>query len=133
VTLFTIGRMAKAPKRHGRPKKARPYVVDGKDYSVAISDTKVDDDGNVPLRISFRAEFGNRSVCQVRGVTNRSFWHDYPQNEAMRAAAISITPQVISELIRFAHRQGWDPVASRSNFELLADRDDIKKLLVQEG
>jgi hypothetical protein len=46
----------------------------------------------------------------------------------MRAAAISITPKIICELIRHAHQAGWDPDLSKSNFELSGDRDSIRAL-----
>jgi hypothetical protein len=120
--------MTKAPRRHGGPRKTRPYTVDGRDYVVSISDAAIDPEGNIPLRISLRAEFGSRSVCLVRGLTNRSFWHDYPHIDKMEAAAVSVTPKIVCELIRLAHRQGWDPNASKSNFELSADRDLVRAL-----
>ncbi|WP_254512924.1 hypothetical protein [Anatilimnocola floriformis] len=116
--------MTKAPRRHGGPKKTRPYAIDGRDYSVSISATAIDFDGNVPLCVSFRAEFGNRSVCQVRGLTNRSFWHDYPEN----TPRISLTPKIVCQLIRYAHVQGWDPVGSKSNMELSADQELLHTL-----
>lgn len=90
---------------------------------MSISPRGFDRDNNVRLRVSFRAQFGSRSVCLVRGLTNRSFWLDYPQIEAMRAAAISITPKVVGGLIRLARQKGWDPDASKSNFELSIDRE----------
>ena len=114
------------PRRHGRSRPRQPYTVDGRDYKVSISDAGFDQEKNVRLDISFRAQFGTRSACQVRGVTNRSFWQDFPEIEQIRAAAISITPKVVCELIRLAHRKGWDREASRSNFELLADREMVR-------
>jgi hypothetical protein len=99
---------------------------------VSISDAAIDQEGNVPLQISIRAQFGSRSVCLVRGLTNRSVWHDYPETEKMRAAAISITPKVVCGLIRLAQRDGWDPGASNSNFELSADLDVIRALGADE-
>jgi hypothetical protein len=93
---------------------------------VSITDAGFDDDGNVLLRVSFRAGFGNRSVCIMRGLTNRSFWHDFPEIERIRATAISITPRVVCELIRMAHQTGWNPVVSKSNFEFLADREIVR-------
>ena len=113
------------PRRHGRSCRNRPYTVDGRDYSVSISTAGFDQDKNVRLRISFRAQFGTRSFCLVRGLTNRSFWQDYPDIEAMRAAAISITPGIVCGLIRLAHNEGWNPDASKSNFELAVDREEL--------
>ena len=134
MSQFSIRRMrdmfamAKSPRRHGGSKKSRSYVVDGQDYAVSISDAGRDAEGNVLLRISFRAQFGSRSVCLVRGLTNRSFWHDYPEIEKMRSAAISITPAIICELIRLAHREGWNPNVSKSNFEFAANREVVQAL-----
>ena len=76
--------MTRAPGRHSSPGKPRSYSVDGKDYAVSISDAALQPGGDVLLRVSFRAKFGSRSVCLVRGLTNRCFWHDYPETEKMR-------------------------------------------------
>src|SRR5437868_13297718 len=120
--------MSNVPRRHGGPKKTRSYVIDGRDYAVSISDTAPDREGNVRMRVSFRAQFGSRSVCLVRGLTNRSFWQDYPEIEKMRAAAISITPKIVCGMIRLARQAGWDPDASRSNFELSLDQEAVRGL-----
>jgi hypothetical protein len=117
--------MTKAPRRHGGPKKTRPYTVDGQNYSVSISAEAIDSEGNVPLRVSFRAEFGSRSVCQVRGLSNRSAWHDYPEE----TSRISITPRIVCELIRIAHLHGWDPVGSKSNIEIALNQELVQALV----
>jgi hypothetical protein len=116
------------PPRHGKSRRNRPYTVDGRDYTASISTAGVDNEKNIQLRVSFHAQFGNRSVCLVRALTNRSFWHDYPEIEKMRSAAISITPKIICGLIRLAHREGWDPEVSKSSFELSANRDVVRAL-----
>jgi len=114
------------------PKHSRIYQFEGREYAVSISAAKLDEQGNVALHISIRADFGTRSFCTVRGVTNRSFWHDYPDIEEMRKIAISITPRHLSALIARAHSSGWNPGASKSNFELLATRMDIQALIGQD-
>ena len=102
------------------PKRARIYHVEGREYAVAISGGELDPQGNVPLRISIRAHFGTQSFCTVRGITNRSFWHDYPDIKEMRGIAISITPRYVCALIAWAHSSGWNPDVSKSNCELQA-------------
>jgi hypothetical protein len=116
------------PGRHSRLRRNRPYTVDGRDYSVSISPAGFDQDKNVRLRVSFRAQFGTRSVCLVRGLTNRCFWQDHPEIKEMRAASISITPRIVCGLIHLALREGWAPDASKSNFELSVNRDVIRML-----
>ena len=106
--------------------RGRIYQVAGREYAVAISAGELDEENNVRLRISIQAHFGNRTFCLVRGVTNRSFWHDYPNIEAMTKVSISLTPSVACGLIVLAHSTGWDPEASKSNFELIATRATIR-------
>ncbi|MDB5335928.1 MAG: hypothetical protein JWN70_1547 [Planctomycetaceae bacterium] len=106
--------------------KARNYQIEGQEYAVSISGGKINADGDVPLRISIRAHYGHRSFCLVRGVTNRSFWHDYPNIEEMRKNAISLAPRQACDLIALAHRLGWNPVVSRSNFEFVATKETIQ-------
>jgi hypothetical protein len=108
--------------------KPRDYVIDGRPYAVTISAAHIDEERNVHLRVTFRALFGTRSVRTVRGITNRSFWHDYPHIEEMRAKSISLTPKAVCELVRLAHRAGWTPENCRSNFEFHTTTDDIRAL-----
>ena len=120
----------RAPRRHGKSRANRLFKVDGREYTVSVSDGVLDNKANVRLHISLRAQFGTQSVCQVRGLTNRSLWHDYPRDiEKWRAEAISVTPRVVCELIRLAHQKGWDPEGSRSNFELFVDREMVRSEL----
>ncbi|MCL4855051.1 MAG: hypothetical protein KJZ78_27125 [Bryobacteraceae bacterium] len=114
------------------PRESRTYQIEGREYAVSISAGKLDEQGNVPLQISIRAHFGTRSFCTVRGVTNRSFWHDYPDIEKMRKTAISITPRHVCALIARAHSQGWNPDTSKANCELPATREDIRGLIEQD-
>ena len=108
--------------------KGRVFQIDGREYAVAISPGGFDEGGNVRLRISIRAHFGNRSFCLVRGVTNRSFWHDYPDIEEMRKASISIGPRQACGFVALAHSMGWKPEASKSNFELQATKEIIRAI-----
>ena len=116
-----------------RKEKPRKYVVADREYAVSISVGKIDKEDNVHMRISFRAHFGNRSVCLVRGVTNRSFWHDYPEVEQMRKDSISVTPKVVCALIAQAHSAGWNPETSKTNFELVVSKESIRELAASIG
>ena len=118
----------RVPGKHGGAPRGRPYTVDSRDYTATISPAGFDAEENVRMRVSIRAEFGHRSVCVVRGITNRSYWHDYPDVESMQAAAISITPQVVCGIIRLAREKGWDPDTSKSNFALVIDREAVRLL-----
>ena len=111
-----------------RKLKPRNFTIDGKPYAVSISAGEIDREQDVHLHVAFRALFGNRSVCLVRGLTNRSFWHDYPAIEEMREKSISITPKIVCDLVRLARRSGWSPESCKSNFEFLATKDDIRVL-----
>ena len=89
---------------------------------MSISDTGFDQKFNVRMRVTFRAQFGTRSVCLMRGLTNQSHYENREELEKR----ISITPKVVCELIRQAHREGWDPEGSRTNFEWFVDREVVR-------
>jgi len=112
--------------------KGRKHRIDGRQYFVSVSGGEIDAENNVHLRIAIQADFGHRSYCIVRGVTNRSFWHDYPNVELMRENSISVTPRVVSNLIALAHSEGWNPEVSKSNFELFATRETIRGLAIRQ-
>jgi hypothetical protein len=100
------------------------FEIDGRDYLVSISAARYDAKLNVvPMRVTFRAQFGTRSVCLVRGITNQSFYESSREEMKKR---ISITPKVVCEMIRAAHRAGWDPEGSRTNFEWIVDREVVR-------
>ena len=53
-------------------------------------------------------------------------WHDDPRDmQKWRAETVSITPRVVCELIRMAHRNGWDPERSKTEFEWFVDRGEV--------
>jgi hypothetical protein len=106
-------------------------MIDSREYAVSVSGGEVDETQEVHLRVSFRALFGSRSVCLVRGLTNRSFWHDYPNLDKMRSESISLSPKVVCVLIRRAHSEGWSPETSKSNFEMLATKETIRAIVGQ--
>jgi hypothetical protein len=115
------------------PKGSRIYRVGKKEYAVSVRGGRPDALGDVPLRISIRAHFGTRSCCTVRGLTNRCFWHDYPEIEEMRRNAVSITPRHVCALIVMAHSKGWNPETSKSSFDLPATREDIRALIAEQA
>jgi hypothetical protein len=81
----------------------------------------------VSLRVTFRAEFGTRSFCLVRGLTNNyyyNYYSFYPDPMPM----ISVTPKIICKLVELAHQRGWDPESSKSNFDLPVDWETIRAL-----
>jgi hypothetical protein len=114
-----------------RKAKSRRYMIDGREYVVSISCGEIDEAEEVHLCVSFRALFGSRSVCLVRGVTNRSFWHDYPDVEKMISESISLSPKVVCVLIHRAHLEGWNPERSKSNFEMFATKETIRAIVAQ--
>lgn len=109
--------------------KPRNYTIDGKPYAISISGGEIDRDQNVHLHVTFRALFGYRSCCLLRGLVNRSYWHDYPNIEQMRAQSISLTPRIVCELVRLAHSKGWKPETDKANLELDATDDDFRTLI----
>lgn len=117
------------PGNHGRPRRSRPFQVDGRDYAVTIATAGLDAEENVQMRATIRAQFGSRSVCIVRGLTSRAYWLDYPNVDTHDAGAISITPQAVCVLIRHARQHGWDPEGAKSNFELRIDNDEFRTLM----
>lgn len=118
-----------APGNHGRPRRSRPFQVDGREYAVTIAAAGRDSEENVQMRVTIRAQFASRSVCVLRGLTKRAYWVDYPNFDVQGAGAISITPQAICVLIRHARQQGWNPEASKSNFELTIDNEVFRALM----
>jgi hypothetical protein len=106
----------------------RIYRIEGREYAVSISAGKIDKAGDVPVRISMRANFGKRSFSLVRGVTNRSFWDDYPYIEEMRKVSISLTPRIVCRLIALAHARGLSPETSKSSFQFVATRETIRAI-----
>ncbi len=96
-----------------RKAKRKSYAVDGENYVASITECGFDESGAVRLHVTVTAEFGTNSTCILEGLTNRKFWHDYPNFDPDRT--ISITPKAICQLIRFARSNGWDPLSCRSN------------------
>ena len=113
--------------------KGKPYDVDGKPYTVAISVADIDEQNCVHLRVTIRAEYGTRSFCTVKGLVNRSYWHDYPDIEEMRKRTISITPALICHIIRHALVTDWDPESDAQNQSLLLDNEFLAGLKPKDG
>ena len=109
IGLSEIDRPGSMPRKSNR----KSYFVDGDNYVASITECGYDETGAVRLRITVTAEFGTNSTCILEGLTNREFWHDYPDYDP--GQTISITPKTVCELIRYARRNGWDPISSRSN------------------
>ncbi len=58
--------------------KGKKFLVDGKSYEVAIGVRDIVDGDDVRMKITIAAAFGHKSFCLVKGLINRSYWHDYP-------------------------------------------------------
>ncbi|QDU46031.1 hypothetical protein Mal52_45280 [Symmachiella dynata] len=109
--------------------KGKKYEVDGNSYTVAVTVKDIDSDNGVHLRITIRAEFGNRSFCSVTGLVNRSFWHDYPAIEEMRKRSISITPSVVCKIIRHVRKGMWQPDQESANRNYEIDNEVLASLV----
>lgn len=106
----------------------KQHIHNNQPYLYAVSDRGMDNNENVILSVTIRADYASRSVCLFRGILSRSYWHDYPEVEPTKQGTVPITPGVISKLIDYAQTQGWDPATSRSNFELTVDNEVVRSL-----
>ena len=109
----------------------KPMTVDGRPYVASVNATYPEGIGPLAMRVTVRAEYGYRSVCTFRGLTNQEYWFNY--GEYNPNTVIAITPRVIAGLIRFALGQGWDPVHSKSNVEIETDNTVIRDLMQQDA
>jgi hypothetical protein len=109
--------------------RRKEFIVDGCRYEVSVTATY---EARVELRVTIRAEFGTRSYCTIRGLRNVGYYHNYGYwNDEMFSEAsdtISITPRLISSLIRYARNNGWSPESSKSNERLEITNLDAKSL-----
>lgn len=108
--------------------KGKQYEVDGRPYCVAISVSEIDEADAVHLRVTIQAGYGTHSFCTVKGLLNRSYWHDYPDIEEMRQRAISITPAVVCHIIRHALNTEWKPKTEKANRTILLDNQFLATL-----
>ena len=109
-----------------RKSKRKTYSVDGESYTASIVECGYDETGGVRLRVTATADFGTGSTCMLEGLTNREFWHDYPEFD--RDQAISITPKTVCDLIRHARTHGWDPTTSKSNVRIQLTKKVISQM-----
>lgn len=112
------------------PRDRRHLVVNGDRYIVTIR--AVPQSLNLPhsLCVTIRADYGHRSVCLIRGLTNLEYWYHSPDFE--HAQTISVTPKVITKMIGMALKDGWTPRTSRTNFELTLDNASLKSLMLPD-
>jgi hypothetical protein len=108
--------------------KGKQYEVDGRSYCVAISVSEIDEADAVHLRVTIQAGYGTRSFCIVKGLVNRSYWHDYPDIEEMRKRTISITPAVVCHIIRHTLNTEWNPDSEKANRAILLDNQFLATL-----
>jgi hypothetical protein len=112
--------------------RRKPFVVDGRSYEASVTATYTD---VVNLRITFRANFGNRSFCTITGLRNFDYYYHYgywnDPKYSQLTDTIAVTPRMISLLVSFARENGWLPETEKSNHEI-AISNDAAKLLVNQ-
>lgn len=99
--------------------RKKPFIVDNQRYEASLTAMYAE---VIHLRLTIRADFGYRSFCTFNGLQNFDYYHNYGHWDDIDS--IAITPGVISSLIRYARRNGWDPESSKSNQQInLTNRD----------
>ncbi len=97
----------------------KPFIVDNQRYDASLTALYAD---TIHLRLTIRADFGYRSFYTFNGLQNFDYYHNYGHWDAIES--IAITPRLISALIRYARRNGWEPESSKSNQQInLTNRD----------
>ena len=81
----------------------------------------------IQLRLTIRADFGYRSFCTFSGLQNFDYYYNYGHWNDL--ASISITPRMISSLIRYARRNGWEPDSSKANQQINLTNNDVETML----
>lgn len=104
--------------------RKRPFIVDNQHYEASLTAMYAE---AIQLRLTIRADFGYRSFCTFNGLQNFDYYHNYGHWDAIES--IVITPGVISSLIRYARRNGWDPESSKSNQQTNLTNQDAKHLI----
>lgn len=110
--------------------RRKPFVVDGRSYSVSISAVYND---VVELRVILGANFGTSSYCTIIGLRNLDYYHHYGYWDDSKFSAstdtISVTPRMISALVTFARENGWSPETEKSNRQLTITNEAAKSLV----
>jgi hypothetical protein len=101
----------------------KQFVVDSQRYEASLTALYAD---AIHLRLTIRADFGYRSFCTFNGLQNFDYYHNYGQWDAIESVAI--TPRMISALIRYARRKGWDPESCKSNQQISLTNQDADSL-----
>ena len=101
--------------------KSKHFVVGNHPYTACVNENGTTADWGVKISVAIKAEYGTCSLCLIKGMVNREYWKDYPNYDP--AKAFSITPRVICRLIQHALKNGWDPIASKSNCNIQLDNE----------
>jgi hypothetical protein len=109
---------------HKRVFRQKPFIVDDQRYEASLTAMYAD---AIQLRLTIRADFGYRSFCTFNGLQNFDYYHNYAHWNDIES--IAITPRMISALIRYARRNGWEPDSSKSNQQIDVTNKDAKFLL----
>jgi hypothetical protein len=112
--------------------KRKPFLVDGHRYEVSVTATY---EAHVKLRVTIRADFGSRSFCTIKGLHNVDYYYNYgywdDETFSEVSETISVTPHLITSLIRYARSKGWSPETSKSNQQLEITNLDAKSLSIE--
>lgn len=104
--------------------RQKSFIVDNQRYEASLTAMYAD---AIELRLTLRADFGYRSFCTFYGLQNFDYYYNYGHWDEIES--IAITPRMISALIRYARRNGWEPDSSKSNQKINLTNQDAKSLL----
>lgn len=102
----------------------KPFIVDNQRYEASLTATYAD---VIELRLTIQADFGYGSFCTIYGLQNFDYYYNYGHWDEIES--IAITPRMISALIRYARRNGWEPALSKSNEKINLTNQDAKSLV----
>ena len=108
--------------------KRKHFVVDDRAYWACVNENGSTTDWGIKLSVAIKAEYGMNSLCLIKGMVNRAYWHDYPDFD--KTKAFSITPRVICGLIRHALINGWNPIANKSQYNIQLDNRALLAIIV---
>lgn len=108
-------------------KKSRGISVNDERYRFQVSSTKTDNEGNYSLNLTIQSEENKGSALKVHGLVTRNFWLDFPDfgTEVKKEEYPVITPKHISNIIKLALNQGWEPNSPGAVFEITVKNEQI--------
>jgi hypothetical protein len=116
-----------------RNKQRRRLTVNDRPYTAWIICDRIDEAGNAHIHVTLRAEYGTRSFCLIRGLTNFHYWsYDWWSANAVCPEPVAVTPRVLSRLIPWAHDARWNPADSKSNCHLQLSPEECRQMTAPE-